>query len=88
VVATVVVSHARGVGWFLVVAPARGGRLRVTPCSTKQRGVLPNCQYQHDGKYNCSKHVMLAGVNGKKDANQHAASSPENSRLSALSIHY
>lgn len=59
VVAAVVPSHARGTGGFFVVAAARGGRLRVTPCSTQQRGALRNCQCQDDGKDNCSKHAML-----------------------------
>lgn len=67
-------TDPRGSSLFLVVAVARGGRLWVTPRSTQQRGVWPNCQCQHDRKYSCSKHVMLAGANGKNDANEHAAS--------------
>jgi hypothetical protein len=59
VVAVVVARHAeRGAG-ILVVAPARGGRLRVTPDSAQQRGAWPNCQCQHDRKYSCSKHVCF-----------------------------
>ena len=65
------------------MAPACGGRVRVTPCSAQQRGVLRNCQCQHDGNYS-SKHVMLSIVNGKKGANRHAASTSQNKRLSAL----
>jgi hypothetical protein len=83
-VATVAPCHSRGVGRFLMVAAARGGRLLVTPRSAKQRGVRPNCQRQHDRKDKCSKHVMLATVKGKKDANQHKRRHAKDERFTHL----
>src|SRR5436190_1328598 len=45
----------RGGRELLVVACARGGHVRVTPCPAQQRGVWPNRQCQHDRNYKCSK---------------------------------
>lgn len=57
VAAAVVDGGARGGGWFLVVATARGDRLLVTPCSTEHRGVRPNYQSQRDRECDCFEHV-------------------------------
>jgi len=64
-------GYARGTGGRFVVTAAGGGHLRAAPGSAQQCGVWPNRQHQCEGQRNYSKHVMLTGVNGKKDANEH-----------------
>jgi hypothetical protein len=67
VVAAVVARNPQGCGLVLVFAAGRG-LARMAPKLAQQPGVLPDCQRKRDGKYSCSKHVMLADVKGKSCA--------------------
>ena len=68
----VVVRHARRRCPILVVLALGGGDLtRMTQHVAQQPGILPDCEYQHDGNDSYSKHVMLGGMKGKNAASRH-----------------